>query len=456
VLAALVLLVVAVVWLLPGYVDPVPEPVGDDAAVVQPKAKPPSETQTRSARLKREAERALQEYLQRQAVLEAQNVTIWGGTEYENALQTLATADAAFANADFGYAKSGYEAAGAILDDLESSRSRRLNEALARGGIALDQYDAITAGDQFEIALAIDPGSSAAQTGAARAEKVEQLAKLLSRASESIDNGDWTVARQWYQEAVALAPWAADAQRGLQIVVAELGAMRFRELMSGALAAIESGKFAAARESLSAADALVPGSSEVADVRRRMNLAVQRRQITGHRSKADKLVQAERWHEAVREFDAVLAIDPQAQFAVQGAAESRRLAQLNDQIDNYVHKPERLQSLQPRNNARTLLESSDSIENKGPRLQQKYQQLAALVELAETPVPVGFVSDGMTDVTINRVGSFGKFRGTTITLLPGRYIVRGERLGYRDVRLELVVMVGSATPDLVVQCEEKI
>ena len=91
VLAALVLLVVAVVWMLPGYVDPVPEPVGDDAAVVQPKAKPPSETQTRSARLKREAERALQEYLQRQAVLEAQNVTIWGGTEYESALQSLAT-----------------------------------------------------------------------------------------------------------------------------------------------------------------------------------------------------------------------------------------------------------------------------------------------------------------------------------------------------------------------------
>jgi hypothetical protein len=226
--------------------------------------------------------------------------------------------------------------------------------------------------------------------------------------------------------------------------------------MSTALAAMDSGQFVAARESLSAAGALAPGSADVADARQRLHLAVQKRQITGHRSKADKLVQAERWHEAAREFDAVLAIDPQAQFAVQGLAESRRLAQLNDQLDSYVRKPERLQSPQPRINARTLLDSSASIENKGPRLQQKYQQLAALVELAETPVPVDFVSDGMTDVTINRVGGFGKFRETTITLLPGRYIVRGERVGYRDVRLELTVMVGSATPMLVVRCEERI
>jgi hypothetical protein len=126
----------------------------------------------------------LQEYLQRQAVLEAQNVTTWGGAEYEDALQTLATADAAFANGDFGSAKSGYEAAASKLDELEHSRPRRLTDALARGGIALDQYDAITAKNQFEIALAIDPGNKAAQTGAGRAENVEQLAQLLAR-----DNG---------------------------------------------------------------------------------------------------------------------------------------------------------------------------------------------------------------------------------------------------------------------------
>lgn len=455
-LAVLVLLVVAVIWLLPDFVDPVRGPVDDGTAVVQPEVVPPSETQTRLARLKREAERALQEYLQRQAMLEAHNVTIWGGAEYDNALQTLATADAAFANGDFGSAKSGYEAAGSKLDDLDRSRPRRLNEALARGGAALDQYDALTASDQFEIALALDPGNEAAQTGTARAEIIERLAQLLARARESARNGDWIAARQWYQQAVALAPWAADAQQGLQSVVAELEAMRFRELMSTALAAIDSGQFAAARESLSAASALAPGSPDVADARRRLHLAVQKRQITAHRNKADKLVQAEHWHEAAREFDAVLAIDPQAQFAVQGLAESRRLAQLNDQLDSYVHKPERLQSLQPRINARTLLDSSASIENKGPRLQQKYQQLAALVELAETPVPVDFASDGMTDVTINRVGGLGKFGETTINLLPGRYVVRGERVGYRDVRLELTVMVGSATPIFVVRCEEKI
>ena len=79
-----------------------------------------------------------------------------------------------------------------------------------------------------------------------------------------------------------------------------------------------------------------------------------------------------------------------------------------------------------------------------------------LLVLAETPVRVTLESDGLTSVIINRVGRFGTFEEKAVELLPGRYVVRGERAGYRDVRLELQVGLGSATPSLVVRCEEKI
>ena len=455
-LVVLALLVVAVIWVLPDYVEPVQELDDADAAVVQPDTIHPSEAQTRIARQKREAERALQEVLQSQAALEAQDASAWGGAEYENALQALAAADAAFATGHFESATSGYESAGRLLQGLERSRPQRLEQALAQGAVALGRYDAPAARRQFEIALALDPGSGEAQAGAARAENIGQLVELLRRARESENNGDWTAARQLYAEAVALDARAAEAQKGLQTATAELEAMRFRKLMSTALTAIDSGRFEAAGESLTAAGTLAPESPDVADARHRLDLAVQRHRIMGHRSRAEKFAQTENWHEAVREFDAVLGIDPQAQFAVQGLAKGRRLARLHDQLDSYLHQPERLQSEQPRNNARTLLGTLAETRNQGPRLQQKYRQLAALVELAETPVLIELASDGMTDVTINRVGRFGKFREKAVTLLPGRYIVRGERVGYRDVRLDLEVKVESATPPLMVRCEEKI
>ena len=42
------------------------------------------------------------------------------------------------------------------------------------------------------------------------------------------------------------------------------------------------------------------------------------------------------------------------------------------------------------------------------------------------------------------------------SVVPGRYIVVGTRLGYRDVRRELVVEAGREPPLLVVRCEEEI
>ena len=62
----------------------------------------------------------------------------------------------------------------------------------------------------------------------------------------------------------------------------------------------------------------------------------------------------------------------------------------------------------------------------------------------------------MTDVRIDRIGDLGRFKESSVALLPGTYIVRGSRIGYRDVRLNLIVEVGTVIPPLVVQCEEKI
>ena len=50
-----------------------------------------------------------------------------------------------------------------------------------------------------------------------------------------------------------------------------------------------------------------------------------------------------------------------------------------------------------------------------------------------TPIPVTLVSDGMTDVTVFRVGGLGSFAEHRLELLPGDYVVAGTREGYRDV-----------------------
>jgi hypothetical protein len=71
-------------------------------------------------------------------------------------------------------------------------------------------------------------------------------------------------------------------------------------------------------------------------------------------------------------------------------------------------------------------------------------------------VQVHLESDEQTDVIVYKVGHLGRFSEHRLTLRPGRYVVVGSRQGYRDVRLELVVVAGQPPGTLAVRCEEKI
>ena len=456
VFAGLVALAVSVIWLLPDYVDPVESIPAEEVAPAQSAPDAPTQTQTQQARHKREAEKALQAYLKKQAILEAQDVTKWAGNEYETVLQGLARADAAFANSSFEVATQEYNAASDMLDAIEQSRPERLAEALSKGQQALDQFAGDEAMAQYNIALAIDPSEQRAVSGLERARNIEQVADLIARARAAEAELDWEAARGLYQEAIALDAAVPEARSGLDNVISAIEAERFRDLMSRALSAVENAQFDSARQWLTEAAALRPQSSEVTDARRQLELAFQEQQIGTHRNKAETLAAQERWHEAVREFDAVLGIDPQAQFAVVGVEHARRLARLNDQIDTYLKHPERLHSPQPKTNARSLLDVADLETDTGPLLQQKFDTLRNLLARAETPVSIQLVSDGLTEVIINRVARLGAFEETTIELLPGNYVARGQRVGYRDVRIEFTVGIPNQTPVVTIRCEEKI
>lgn len=65
-------------------------------------------------------------------------------------------------------------------------------------------------------------------------------------------------------------------------------------------------------------------------------------------------------------------------------------------------------------------------------------------------------SDDATQVSIQRVGSFGTFRRLEIELVPGRYTVVGTREGYRDVRRDVTIAPGQPVQTVTIRCVERI
>ena len=72
------------------------------------------------------------------------------------------------------------------------------------------------------------------------------------------------------------------------------------------------------------------------------------------------------------------------------------------------------------------------------------------------PVNVALQSDGVTSVSLLRLGELGMCTNHTLNLTPGTYVAVGVRPGYRDVRQEFVVSIDGKAPVVNVACNEAI
>jgi tetratricopeptide (TPR) repeat protein len=459
VLCLMLLALVGVIVVLPDLVAKRVTEEQKPAAVIplETSPPPPSADTRRVAREKREAENALGIVLRKQTELEAEGVAIWGGQDYDAALDSLAAGDAELQAGRYAQAARDYEKVSEQLDALRASMPHRLASALQAGEAALEAGDGPAARQSFDVALAIDPSDQRGQQGMLRARVLEEVLALIAAGAEYESRGQLDGALNKYASAVSLDARSPEARAASEAVGARIRQREFQAAMSVALTALETHDFAASRAALTRADGIRPGTPEVSDTRRRLQLAVQRSRISAHRNEARALARNERWQEASERYAAVLAIDSKAAFAQAGRERSLARARIHAELDAYLAELARLNAPGPRNNARRLLDAAADLDAEAePKLAAKIGRLAEALEIARTPIQVRLRSDNLTDVAVYKVGRLGRFASHDLLLPPGSYVVVGSRSGYRDVRVEFTLSAGQEPGDVFVRCQEKI
>jgi hypothetical protein len=224
--------------------------------------------------------------------------------------------------------------------------------------------------------------------------------------------------------------------------------------MSEGLAALDRGALDEAQAALARAEAARPGAPATADAVKRVEEARKAEGLNEHRARGEAAEAREDWKGAAAEYDAALKLDPRVAFALAGRARTAPRAALDETLEGYLRKPERLSAEAVAREAERTLARAEEVESPGPRLQQQRAALERLVKDARTSVGVSLVSDGATEVVILRVGTLGTFKKKDVTLRPGSYVVLGKRQGYRDTRKTLVVSPGARPAPLDVRCSE--
>jgi hypothetical protein len=345
------------------------------------------------------------------------------------------------------------EAAG---QTLRESQSERFNQALAAALRALQENDWEQAAAQLGIALAIVPEHAQAAALLSRVRQRPRLLEGMRQAAQLEANGELNAARQAYAEAQQLDSEYLPARQAFERLNRQLTGQGFSTAMQAAFEALAASDLTAAENALRQAATLKPQDPALADARQRLAAARHATRVSAWRRQAAAKAQAEDWAGAAALYDRLLAAEPGALAAQRGAEQAQSRLAWHQRLQQMLVNPQRLYEPAVRRDAEQMLAALAETPAGEPLLKAKIERLRDAVETAKQPLTLTLRSDGQTEVSIQRIGLIGRFQRRDIELLPGRYILVGARIGYRDVRESIFISPERPLEPVTVQCQEPI
>ena len=423
-----------------------------DPTAAEDERLPPFEALLRE-QTREKAQEELSRFVELQLQLEeSMQVGQWGQAEFDGAKALATQGDEQFVAEAFEASLASYRAASDALAALIETGTTILEDSLAAGHQALDDRDEALALAKFQQALTIDPENEAAKSGEARARLLPEVIDLLREAKNHELAGDYRSALATYERVQALDSETYGLAAAMAVARGGVSDMRFRELLSDGFKAMDAERFEAARTAFNAALKLKPGDpvaiGGLEQVAERKDLAT----IRTLRASAEAFETAEDWRRAVEDYDKVLAIDANIQFAKSGRARAQEQERTSITLGNIIASPDRLSSKSLYGQAQDILARAATLEPRGPKLASQIARVEDLLATYGTPVAVTFRSDNETEITLSTVGRLGTFAEKELSLRPGAYTVIGSRDGCRDVRESILVRPNMQPVEI--RCEE--
>jgi tetratricopeptide (TPR) repeat protein len=476
-LAALVLLALAVIFVLPNVVQQYELPLTPrvaQAVIETPAVSAPAQPtgpalspfeEAQIARQRREAQDALASLLERQTDLQVTNVSAWAAEDYDAAVASARRGDEFYRVANFAEATLAYQQSDQALAQLQALRPQEFQRLMAVGEAALQASDATTALESFSLAAQIDLTSAAADDGMRRAQVLDEVERLLAEGDALQSSGRIAEGRALIEQASALDsnhPRISELMaRNAQLQIDA----RFTQAMSEGFALLQQSQSDQAIVAFEQALQIKPGNQQAQEAIDQTRTELTLKAIETQRARALALESAEQWQEAIAAYDAILALDNNLVFAQEGRDYSARRVQLDELLELNLNNPLRLSESAAFDEANAVLKiatdlakdlEQDTQMSLGPRLQGQITRTEQLLQDMQIPVQLTLVSNNATDVTIFQVGRLGSFTETTLQLKPGRYVAVGTRPGFRDVREEFVVGFGQQLNSLTISCNEQV
>lgn len=403
-----------------------------------------------------DAQEALAQLLELQDTLEMREVESWAAEDFGRAVEQARAGDEAYRQQLFLEAGNHYREGLTILQTIDGRRNEVFAGLMEEGAAAILAGNAAEAQEAYRLAGVIDPESAEADAGLQRAGVLDQVLALLDEGAALQEDGELEAARERFRQALSVDAEHLGAATALERITGAILDRDFSARMSRGYSLLQGGQPEEAAAAFRQALALKPQSPEAqAGIEQaedqRTSVIINRHLTAGQEHEA-----AERWAQALEEYNQALAVDANVVPAMEGRDRAASRQNLDSYLAGVIENPLRLAEDSVYEQTRQVYGNALRIAAPGPRLREQLARVETLLAKAREPVNVTLMSDGLTTVTVYRVGELGQFANQSLNLTPGTYTAVGIREGYRDVREEFVVAFDGPPPVVTVACDEPI
>ena len=424
--------------------------------------------ESRNQKARGDSQDVLSELLRVKSELESQAVELWAESEFQAAIATAEEGDQFYSRQDFVAAQNSYENALQSMQSLKQRLPSVIDGLVSEGQAAISEGKADLAQAAFAKVLKVDANNISALLGIERAKTLDQALEILRNAAadelafkESDDVGLLAAADEKYKQALAIDAQLTAATEGSRRVASLREDKQYRDAMTAGFNSLFAKSYAKAKKSFSAALKL-RSNDETALAAYRQSLASDSRSsLSSLLASAKRFEQQEEWSSALGSYQTVLQRDPNQVSAKVGQVRTQVRLDLDQTINSLLSDPLAVAKESVRKEVESALADAKALSNKGPIIKSQIQALEGSLKNADAEVKVEFTSDALTDISLSREGtrklSLGKFSVRRLSLKPGRYVLSGSRLGYRDVRLSIELRAnGQALQNFHLACDESV
>lgn len=407
----------------------------------------PSPSPTPDPALRLEAEAQLEAVLTRLGPLRASEPARWAGERWSAVEKAVAKADRLLADKQYAEAARAYAALLPELEALQAELPGLPEKLMPKARTAYARGDKTEAVALLQLILYLQPGHAEAAALLPRAELADRSYRLLKTAESQAGEENWELAWASLQQLEVLDnafPGREALDKKVEQVLTE---REFRKWISQAVLAVEQQDVEAAQSLLRKALALRPDDVSVKALQKQVaDLQIQRR-VLALKAEAEALGAKEDWAGAHQRWLEMKSLDPGAPWIDEGLTRSLHWKLQEEKIRKGLADPASAQT-------GVWVKEMQTREGWPPGLDAKAAEMIAAWRLATTPVKVRFRSDAETRVELLQQAKWEPFIVKEIHLKPGRYIAKGWRLGYRDVRIPFDVKPGQENLEVEVICRE--